>query len=79
MPELRLQKARESLPSGYRYGDAAKSEWDVLYERYVNPVLAMTPDDWARHHAKCPHGFPADTCVIPNWLTSEVREKLSCR
>ena len=82
MPIKRIEKARTSLPPNYQYGDAAKSEFDRITERYANPVLAMMPDDWARHDATskyCVHGRPAETCIVPNWLTAEVREKLACR
>ncbi len=36
MPDLRLQRARESLPSGYQFGDAADRE---TRERWIARCL----------------------------------------
>ncbi len=51
MPDQRLQKARESLPSGYQFGDSAKPFYwrmDPLFGQPEIPIrFAMINPDFA--------------------------------
>lgn len=77
MPETRLQKARETLPEGYRYGDAGEGHRVVLLEpdEWVPRLPANTSTMTKRGQDRCERvAFPAWTPLTHLYEFTEPRD-----